>query len=59
MTMAHSIEARGPFLDYRVAEFSFAIPSELKLRGLTTKYILKKAAADLLPYRIIKRKIMK
>src|SRR3989338_968425 len=42
MCMAHGIEARVPYLDYRLVEYSFGIPSSLKLRGSTTKNILKK-----------------
>ena len=49
MSMAASLEARAPFLDYRVAEFSAKIPGSLKVQGRTTKYILKQAMADLLP----------
>jgi len=41
-TMAHGLEARSPFLDYRVAEFAAALPVQMKLRMLTTKHILKK-----------------
>lgn len=56
MCMAHSIEARVPFLDYRLVENAFSIPSSLKLRGNTTKYILKKALSGYLPKGIIHRK---
>src|SRR3989338_6149815 len=56
MCMAHSIEARVPYLDYRLVEYSFSIPSSLKLRGNTTKYILKKALKIYLPNEIIHRK---
>ena len=48
-TMAHSLEARSPFLDWPLAEFVAKLPSDLKLRGGTTKYVLKKAIADLVP----------
>jgi asparagine synthase (glutamine-hydrolysing) len=55
MSMATSLEARAPFLDYRVVEYAATIPSVLKLRGTKTKYILKKAMAPLLPPEITKR----
>lgn len=48
MGMAVSLEARTPFLDYRLVETAFRIPGALKLRGRTTKYILKKALEPLL-----------
>jgi asparagine synthase (glutamine-hydrolysing) len=48
-TMAHSLESRSPFLDWRLTEFAAKLPSSLKLRGRTTKYILKKAIADIVP----------
>lgn len=56
MCMAHSIEARVPYLDYRLVEYAFSIPSFLKLRNNTTKYILKKALRGCLPKDIIYRK---
>jgi asparagine synthase (glutamine-hydrolysing) len=56
MTMAHSIEGRVPFLDHRLVEYSFRIPTSLKLKGTTQKYILRKAAGNLLPKSILKRK---
>ncbi|MCG3119925.1 MAG: Asparagine synthetase [glutamine-hydrolyzing] 1 [bacterium] len=55
MSMATSLEARAPFLDYRVVEYAATIPSALKIHGTTTKYILKKAMAPLLPPAIINR----
>jgi asparagine synthase (glutamine-hydrolysing) len=56
MTMAHSLEARSPFLDQELVEFAARIPSAFKLKGLTTKYILKKALAGIIPEEIIHRK---
>ncbi len=47
--MANSLEARVPFLDYRVVEFIESLPSSLKLRGLHGKYLHKKAAEKWLP----------
>jgi len=57
-TMANSLEARSPFLDHKLIEFAASLPSELKLKGLTGKYILKKALKDLLPLPIRRRKKM-
>lgn len=56
MSMAHSIEARAPFLDYRLMEFMASVPPELKIRGLTKKYLVKKALTGLLPDEILHRK---
>jgi asparagine synthase (glutamine-hydrolysing) len=55
MTMANSIEARYPFLDIDLVEFCREIPTDLKLHGFTEKYILKKAAENLIPRQIIER----
>ena len=57
-TMANSIEARIPFLDHPFMEFVAGIPARWKLRGLTHKYILKKAFSDFLPESILKRRKM-
>ena len=58
MSMACSIESRVPFLDHKFVEFTTQIPDQLKIRGGTQKYILKKAVEDLLPRSIIYRKKM-
>src|SRR5215213_8796 len=55
MTMANSIEARYPFLDIDLVEFCTQIPPDLKLNGFTEKYILKKAAENLIPRQIVDR----
>jgi asparagine synthase (glutamine-hydrolysing) len=55
MSMAHSLEARTPFLDYRVVEFAAALPSALRLRGFTTKYLLRRAMAAKLPRAVLTR----
>src|SRR5262245_11339963 len=55
MSMANSLELRSPLLDHRLIEFAQTIPASLKLRGLETKYILKRAAAGLIPEEIINR----
>jgi asparagine synthase (glutamine-hydrolysing) len=54
-TMAHSLEARSPFLDHRLMEFAASLPHNLKLKGLQTKYFLKKAFRELLPKEILNR----
>ena len=54
-SMAVSLEVRAPFLDQRVAEFAASLPENYKLRGRTTKYILKRAAAPLLPAFVTRR----
>ena len=48
-SMAVSLEVRAPFLDPRVAEFAAGLPANYKLRGGTTKYILKRAIRDVVP----------
>jgi asparagine synthase (glutamine-hydrolysing) len=55
MSMANSLETRAPLLDHRLIEFAQTIPASLKLRGLETKYILKRAAEGLIPEEIINR----
>jgi asparagine synthase (glutamine-hydrolysing) len=57
-TMANSLEARVPFLDHKFMELVAGIPSQLKLKGKKTKFILKEAFRDLLPHPILKRKKM-
>lgn len=48
-SMAHSIEARVPFLDSRLVEFLFTLPEEWKISHITTKYILREAMRGILP----------
>ena len=55
MTMAHSLEARSPFLDHRVVELAARLPMDWKVRGMTTKWILRSLFADLLPPGIAQR----
>ncbi len=55
MTMARSIEARVPFLDHALLEFTYKIPTGLQLKNFKEKYLLRKAAANLLPKDILKR----
>ena len=54
-SMAVSLEVRAPFLDSRVAEFAASLPENYKLNGRTSKFILKKAVAPLLPQFVTKR----
>jgi asparagine synthase (glutamine-hydrolysing) len=55
MSMAASIESRVPFLDHKLVEFTARLPEHLKLRGKTTKYILRKSMAGVLPEAILNR----
>ena len=55
VAMAHSVEGRFPFLDYRMVEYANRLPSKMKLRGLHDKYILRQVAADWLPAEITQR----
>jgi asparagine synthase (glutamine-hydrolysing) len=54
-SMACSLEVRAPFLDHELVEFVMGLPSEWKLKGFTSKYILKKAVENWLPDKVIKR----
>ncbi len=54
-SMACSLEVRVPLLDRRVVELAATLPPELKLRGLTTKYVLKQAMRGQLPDEIVTR----
>ena len=54
--MAHSIESRLPFLDYRLVELAFSLPSEMKIFGGTTKQVLRSAMSGLLPEEVRSRK---
>ena len=55
MSMAHGVEVRVPFLDVELVEFSTTIPPELKMKGIETKYLLKKVAERYLPKEVIYR----
>ncbi len=52
-SMAHSLEARVPFLDTAVANFAFSLPRRHKVRGFAKKVLLRKAAAPLLPGAVV------
>jgi asparagine synthase (glutamine-hydrolysing) len=56
MTMANSLEARCPFLDDQLLACVSKIPSQLKPKGMTTEYVLKRALEGILPREIIRRK---
>jgi asparagine synthase (glutamine-hydrolysing) len=58
MSMAASIESRVPFLDHPLVEFAASLPARLKLRGLTTKVVLREAMKEWLPPEILSRKKM-
>jgi asparagine synthase (glutamine-hydrolysing) len=58
MSMAASIESRVPFLDHKLVEFTARLPERLKLRGWTTKYILRQSMKGVLPEAILKRSKM-
>jgi asparagine synthase (glutamine-hydrolysing) len=49
MSMACGLEVRPPFLDHRVVEFCYSLPTSAKLHGLTTKWLLKRAMRERLP----------
>ena len=55
VAMANSIEGRFPFLDHRVIEFANRLPPSFKIRGMTEKYLLRRALAGLLPDEIVNR----
>jgi len=58
MSMAASIESRVPFLDHKLVEFTASLPERLKLRGWTTKYILRQSMKGVLPEAILTRSKM-
>ena len=56
MSMATSLETRVPLLDHKIVEFAYSLPGDLKLKGLTTKWIFKKTMERLLPRQNIYRR---
>jgi asparagine synthase (glutamine-hydrolysing) len=54
-SMAAALEVRLPFLAYPLVEFALSLPTSLKVKGLTTKYLLKKAMSKYLPERTLQR----
>lgn len=55
MEMAHAVEGRLPFLDTAVAEFLQGVPVDLKIRGMTEKYLLREAVRDVVTERVYRR----
>ena len=55
MSMAASVESRVPFLDHKLVEFTSSLPERLKLRGWTTKYVLRQSMKGVLPQAILDR----
>jgi asparagine synthase (glutamine-hydrolysing) len=55
MSMAHSLEARPPFLDHRIVEFAASLPANLKVRGRVQKYLLRRLMKGRLPVSVLKR----
>ncbi|HLM23906.1 MAG TPA: asparagine synthase-related protein, partial [Pyrinomonadaceae bacterium] len=58
MSMATSIESRVPFLDHKLVEFTAKMPDSMKLRGGTTKYVLRESMKGILPEKILSRSKM-
>jgi asparagine synthase (glutamine-hydrolysing) len=58
MSMATSLESRVPFLDHKLVEFTCRLPERLKLRGGTTKYVLRESMKGVLPEQILTRSKM-
>jgi len=58
MSMAASIESRVPFLDHELVEFAAMLPPSMKLRGFTTKRLLRASVKDILPREILTRRKM-
>lgn len=56
MTMAWSLEARVPLLDHELVEFLASVPPQWKLRGVTSKYLLRRAVRDLLPPDLLRKR---
>ena len=56
MSMAHSLEARPPFLDHRIVEFAASLPASLKIRGARQKVVLKELMREKLPASVLQRK---
>ena len=56
MSMAHGLESRVPFVDHEVVEFAATMPSNVKFKNGTMKYILKQTMQDVLPASIVNRK---
>jgi len=57
-SMAHSLEVRAPFLDHELLEYMATVPSGLKIRGWTKKYLFRRAFKALLPQETLSRRKM-
>lgn len=55
MSMACSLEVRVPILDHKVIEYMANVPTEMKVKGLQTKYLLRKTFSKILPQKIVNR----
>lgn len=56
MSMAASVQLRVPFLDHEIVDFMLTVPPSLKLRGPRSKYVLRRAVADIVPSAILRRR---
>ncbi|HEX9314697.1 MAG TPA: asparagine synthase-related protein, partial [Actinomycetota bacterium] len=54
-TMANSLEARSPLLDHKVMEFAASLPSDMKIRGRTSKWLLRRAGRGWIPDEVLDR----
>jgi asparagine synthase (glutamine-hydrolysing) len=55
INMAHSVENRSPFLDYRLIQYAFSMPSKYKIKNGMTKWILKEVSKKFIPNEISNR----
>lgn len=55
-SMSHSIEARVPFLDYRLVEFMYSLPDHMKIRNGQMKWLLRQALKEILPIEVVNRR---
>lgn len=55
MSMAHALEVRPPFLDSRIVDFAARLPESMKIKGRTSKYILRSLMKDKLPTSVLSR----
>jgi asparagine synthase (glutamine-hydrolysing) len=58
MSMANSLEVRAPFTEYKLLEFALRLPERMKVRRLTTKWIVRQAMRGVLPEEILSKKKM-
>ncbi len=55
LSMAHSVEVRSPFLDYRLVQLAASVPGNMKITGTIVKHILKESLTEILPKEILQR----